>query len=38
MKKEVQETFENALARYEKRQEDVRRRLREREKFETGWN
>src|ERR1700750_581354 len=38
MKKDVQETFENALARYEKRQEDVRRRLREREKFETGWN
>ena len=38
MKKEIQETFENALARYEKRQEDVRRRLRERENFETEWN
>ena len=37
MKKDVQETFERALARFEKRQEDVRQRLREREKFETEW-
>jgi len=37
MKKDVQETFERALASFEKRQEDVRQRLREREKFETEW-
>src|SRR6516225_3436745 len=37
MKKDVQETFERALALFEKRQEDVRQRLREREKFETEW-
>jgi hypothetical protein len=29
MKKDVQETFERALASFEKRQEDVRQRLRE---------
>jgi hypothetical protein len=37
MKKDVQETFERALAGFEKRQEAVRQRLREREKFETEW-
>ena len=37
MKKNVQETFERALASFEKRQEDIRQRLREREKFETEW-
>ena len=37
MKKDVQEIFERALAGFEKRQEDVRQRLREREKFETEW-
>ena len=37
MKKDVQETFERVLASFEKRQEDVRQRLREREKFETEW-
>jgi hypothetical protein len=37
MKKNVQETFERALTSFEKRQEDVRQRLREREKFETEW-
>ena len=38
MKKDVQETFERALAGFEKRQEAVRQRLREREKFETEWS
>ena len=37
MKKDVQGTFERALAGFEKRQQDVRQRLREREKFETEW-
>jgi hypothetical protein len=37
MKKDVQETFERALARFEERQEGVRQRLRERERFETDW-
>jgi hypothetical protein len=37
MKKDVQETLERALAGFEKRQEAVRQRLREREKFETEW-
>ena len=37
MKKDVQETIERALARFEKRQEDTRQRSREREKFETEW-
>ena len=37
MKRDVQETFERALAGFEKRQEAVRQRLREREKFETEW-
>jgi hypothetical protein len=37
MKKDVQEKFERALAGFRKRQEDVRQRLREREKFETEW-
>jgi hypothetical protein len=37
MKKDVQETFEKALAAFERRQEAVHQRLREREKFETEW-
>jgi hypothetical protein len=37
MKKDVQEAFERALAGFEKRQEAVQQRLREREKFETEW-
>ena len=37
MKKDVQETFERALAGFEKRQEAEQQRLREREKFETEW-
>ena len=37
MKKDVQETFERALAGFEKRQEAEQQRLREREKFEAEW-
>lgn len=37
MKNDIQKTFEKALAGFEKRQEAVQQRLREREKFETEW-
>jgi hypothetical protein len=37
MKKDIQEAFEKALAGFEKRQEAVHQRLRERQKFETEW-
>ena len=37
MKKDIQETFERALAGFAKRQEAEHQRVREREKFETEW-
>ena len=37
MKKDVQEAFEKALAGFEKRQEAINQRLREREEFEAEW-
>ncbi len=37
VKKDVQEVFEKALAGFEKQQEAINQRLREREKFETEW-
>jgi signal recognition particle subunit SEC65 len=37
MRKEVQETLERAIAGFEKRQQAEQERLRERERFETGW-
>ena len=37
MKKDVQEAFEKALAGFEKRQEAINQRFREREKFEAEW-
>jgi hypothetical protein len=38
VKKDIQETFEKALAGFETRQEAVVQRLRAREKFETEWS
>jgi hypothetical protein len=37
MRKDVQEALESAIARFEKRQQAEQERLRERERFETGW-
>ena len=37
MRKEVQEALENAIAEFEKRKQAEQERLRERERFETGW-
>ena len=37
MRKEVQEALESAIASFEKRQQAEQERLRERERFETGW-
>jgi hypothetical protein len=37
MRKGVQETLENAIAEFEKRQQAEQERLRERERFETDW-
>jgi hypothetical protein len=37
MRKDVIEALENAVARFEKRQQAEQERLRERERFETDW-
>jgi hypothetical protein len=37
MRKDVREALESAIAEFEKRQQVEQERLREREKFETGW-
>jgi hypothetical protein len=37
MRKDVQEALESAIAEFEKRQQAEQERLRERERFETGW-
>ena len=37
MRKDVQEALKNAVAEFEKRQQAEQERLRERERFETGW-
>jgi hypothetical protein len=37
MRKEVQDALESAIAGFEKRQQAEQERLRERERFETGW-